>query len=253
MRKKRWIRRWFRRLIVGLTALLLTAGLGLVVWASFPQQASPAAARALESDQQVRVEYEPWLTFYPAGERAAAGLVFYPGGRVVPEAYAPQARKIAAEGYLVVIPEMPLNLAVFRPQAAQEILAAYPTVEVWAVGGHSLGGAMAARFAAANPGSVAGLALWASYPPESSDLTGSGLDVVSVYGTRDGLAAPEEVLASRDQLPPDAVFTAVAGGNHAGFGAYGAQRGDNPAEISREEQAAQVAAATVDLLERISR
>jgi dienelactone hydrolase len=245
-------RRWIRRFITAAAVLLLAVGLGLVVWASFPHQAAPAAEAALVSDQEVRVEKnEPWLTFYPAGERPAAGLVFYPGGRVVPEAYAPLARRIAAEGYLVVIPEMPLNLAVFRPGAAEDVLAAYPTVDAWAVGGHSLGGAMAAQFAAANPGRVAGLVLWASYPPESSDLSGSGLDAVSIYGTRDGLASPGEVLGARDRLPLETKFVAVEGGNHAGFGAYGTQRGDNPADIRREEQAAQVTAATVELLDRI--
>jgi dienelactone hydrolase len=245
-------RRWIRRLITAAAVLLLAAGLGLVVWASIPHQAAPAAEAALVSDSEVRVEEDqPWLTFYPTGELPTAGLVFYPGGRVVPEAYAPLARRIAAAGYLVVIPEMPLHLAVFRPGAAEDILAAYPAVDVWAVGGHSLGGAMAARFAAANPGRVAGLVLWASYPPESSDLSGSGLEVVSIYGTRDGLALPGEVLGARDRLPPDTQFVAVEGGNHAGFGAYGQQRGDNPAAISREDQAAQVSGATVELLDRI--
>ena len=245
-------RGWIRRLLAAAAVLLLAAGLGLVVWASFPHQATPAAEAALVSDQEVRVEEnQPWLTFYPVGESPAAGLVFYPGGRVVPEAYAPLARRIAAQGYLVVIPEMPLHLAVFRPGAAEDVLAAYPTVDVWAVGGHSLGGAMAARFAGANPGRVAGLVLWAAYPPESSDLSGSGLEAVSIYGTRDGLASPGEVLASRDRMPLETAFVAVEGGNHAGFGAYGPQRGDNPADISREEQAAQVTAATVELLVRI--
>ena len=46
------------------------------------------AEAALDSNAAVSVEAEPWLTFTPA-DPAATGLIFYPGGRVPAEAYAP--------------------------------------------------------------------------------------------------------------------------------------------------------------------
>ena len=73
-------------------------------------------------------------------------MIFYPGGRVDPRSYAPAARAIAAQGYLAVITPMPLNLAVFTPGRAAQVIAAYPEIHTWAIGGHSLGGAMAANF-----------------------------------------------------------------------------------------------------------
>ena len=228
--------------------LLLLALIGFVVWASTPARPMPEALAALQSDSQVQVETEGWLIFHPVGEDPAVGLILYPGGRVDPRAYAPPARAIAAEGYLVVIVPMPLNLAVFGPDRAAGVLAAFPEVERWAIGGHSLGGAMAARFAHRQPSAVQGLVLWASYPAASDDLSARELAVVSIYGTRDGLATGEKIAASRPLLPAGTRWVAIEGGNHAQFGWYGPQSGDNPATISREVQQQEVIAATLALL-----
>jgi pimeloyl-ACP methyl ester carboxylesterase len=167
---------------------------------------------------------------------------------VDPRSYAPAARTIAQEGYLVVIVPMPLNLAVFASDAAAEVIMAYPEVSHWAIGGHSLGGAMAARFAYSHPDDVQGLVLWAAYPDGSNDLSGRRLPVSSIYGTLDGLATPEKIAASHALLPMTAEWVAIEGGNHAQFGWYGPQSGDNPATISREGQQRQVVAATLELL-----
>jgi hypothetical protein len=49
-------------------------------------------------------------------------------------------------------------------------------------------------------------------------------------------------------LPADTTRVIIPGGNHAQFGWYGDQSGDNPAEISRLEQQSRVLSATVDFL-----
>ena len=72
--------------------------------------------------------------------------------------------------------------------------------------------------------------------------------MTSIYGTLDGLATTEKIAASRPQLPPTTEWVAIAGGNHAQFGWYGPQSGDNPATISREEQQRQIVEATLRLL-----
>jgi pimeloyl-ACP methyl ester carboxylesterase len=240
----RILKRWAWSLLL----LPLLAVAGFAVWAYTPAAPMPQAQAALAPGSLVQVETEPWLVFQPAGEEPVAGLVLYPGGRVDPQAYAPAARAIAAGGHLVVIVPMPFNLAVFGAGRAAEVMAAFPDVERWAVGGHSLGGSMAARFARQNPDLVDGLALWASYPAGSDDLSASGLQVLSIYGTRDGLATPDDIAASRPLLPADTRWLAIEGGNHAQFGWYGAQGGDNPATISREDQQAQIVEATMRFL-----
>ena len=245
-------RKWWWLLPL-LLLLPVVAVAGFMIWAGTGPEPMPEALAALQSDDAVQVETEPWFIFRPSADEPVNGLVLYPGGRVDPRAYAPAARAIAEEGFLVVIAPMPLNLAFFAPDRAAEIMAAFPEIEHWAVGGHSLGGAMTAQFAHQNPGAVSGLALWASYPADSSDLSGRDLGVASIYGTRDGVATADEIDASRPLLPPDTQRTAIEGGNHAQFGWYGPQPGDNEATISREEQQAQVVDATLKLLRRLDR
>jgi hypothetical protein len=178
-----------KRVLFGVLALFLLLIAAAAFWLFDSVQAMPEAEMALQADSLVQVETEPWLVFHPAGEPPTSGLIFYPGGKVDPIAYAPAARQIAERGYLVVIVPMPLNLAVFSPDQAAEVIAAFTEIEHWAIGGHSLGGAMAARFAYAHPGAVEGLVLWAAYPSGSDDLSTSGLKVVSIYGSLDGLAS----------------------------------------------------------------
>ena len=228
---KRW---WWVILIIPIILVV-----GFVIWAETPLGPMPEALAALESDGQVQVEQGKWIVFRPVGQTPAAGLIIYPGGRVDPRSYAPAARDLAEAGNLSVIAPMPLNLAVFNPGAAADVIAANPDITTWVVGGHSLGGAMAANFAHKTPALLDGLFLWAAYPAESDDLSSQQIHVISIYGTLDGLATADKIDASRPLLPADTTWVPIEGGNHAQFGWYGDQPGDNPATISREQQQAQ--------------
>ena len=240
--------KWIRRFSFALIAVLLLAVLGFTIWGSTPAAPMPEALAALQSDGQVTVKKTGWLEFKPVGKEPGTGFIFYPGARVDYRAYAPAARAIAAQGYLVVIAPMPLNLAVLAPGKAADVIAAYPAIQRWAVGGHSLGGAMAANFAKNNPGKVEGLILTASYPASSDDLSQSNLKVVSIYASLDGLATGPKIDASRALLPITTIWVKIEGGNHAQFGWYGAQAGDNPAAISRAAQQETTIQASIDLL-----
>lgn len=245
---KRILKRFFTLLAV----LALVGTVAFLGWAYTPLGPTPEAIAALQSDSQVAVGPSHWIVFWPAGEAKEAGLILYPGGRVDARAYAPMARAIAAAGYPTVIVPMPLNLAVFGVDRADDVRAAYPQIERWAIGGHSLGGAMAAAYAYRHPGAVQGLVLWASYPADNNSLADrEDLAVVSISGSLDGLATPEKVGASRPLLPAGAEFVVIQGGNHAQFGWYGPQSGDNAATISHAAQQAQIVVATVRLLETL--
>ena len=225
MRKRmRWL--W---LLLLLPILALGA---FVLWAEITPPPMAEALAALESNAEVQVTTDRWLVFSSTNH-----------------SYAPTARAIATEGYLVIIVPMPLNLAVFASDAATDVIHAYPEVSNWAIGGHSLGGAMGARFAHSHPDDVVGLVLWAAYPDSSNDLSDRVLAVSSIHGTLDGLATTEKIATSRPLLPPATEWVAIEGGNHAQFGWYGPQRGDNQATISRAEQQRQIVAATLRLLE----
>ncbi len=170
-------------------------------------------------------------------------------GRIDARAYAPFAQAISDQGYLVVIVPMPLNLAFFGINRADAVIEAFPDIDRWVVGGHSLGGPMAAEFAANNADRLAGLTLWASYPGQNNDLSELPLPVLSIYGSNDGLATQEDILESQNRLPANTEFVEIISGNHAGFGWYGGQEGDGELAISRMEQQNQVVQAVINFLE----
>jgi hypothetical protein len=218
-------------------AVLVLLVAGFYGWTRVARYAAfPEAVAVAEAAERVR----GWTVFAPEGE-PIAGFVFYPGGLVDPIAYAPWLRRLADGGVLAVLVPMPLDLAVFGIGRAAEVIAAFPQVTAWAIGGHSLGGAMASEFVKRDPDAVAGLVLLASYPAASTDLSALPIRAVSTYGTENGVTPPEGFAASMVRLPPGSELVVIDGGNHAGFGHYGPQAGDGVATIDRLEQQRQAA------------
>jgi pimeloyl-ACP methyl ester carboxylesterase len=148
----------------------------------------------------------------------------------------------------VAIVRMPLDLAVLGKGRGLAVPALVPAVGRWVIGGHSLGGAMAADLVHGRPGTFAGLVLLAAYPPGGASIAATGLPVLSIAGTRDGVVDREKLDGSRALLPPTARFVAIEGGNHAQFGDYGPQKGDGEATIGREAQLDAAAAGIVRFL-----
>ena len=174
-------------------------------------------------------------------EDPTAGLIFYPGGKVEYTAYAPLLRACAENGILCALVRMPGNLAVLDANAADGLQQEHPEVTTWYIAGHSLGGAMAANYAAAHAEDFNGLILLAAY--STKDLTGTTLRVLSVYGSEDGVMNRESYEKNRENLPVDTTEVVLDGGCHAQFGSYGAQDGDGVPTISGEEQIRQTAEA----------
>ncbi|HVP21898.1 MAG TPA: alpha/beta hydrolase [Anaerolineaceae bacterium] len=243
------MRKGLRNFLALIGLILVLFGAGFLVWGETPAQPMPEDLAALQSDAQVTVTSGQSLVFTPVTSQPTTGFIIYPDGQVGYRAYAPAAHQISAQGYLVVIMPMPLNLAIFGVNTAHDMQAAYPQIRHWAIGGHSLGGAMAATFAKTHPGAVQGLALWAAYPASSDDLSNSELHVVSIFGSQDVLATGEKIEASHQLLPVNTTWVQINGGNHGQFGWYGDQAGDNPASISRSYQQAQVVTTTLGMLE----
>ena len=237
----------FRYIFVGLIVILLLAFGGYMVWAANGLGPGAQALAALETSADVKVSGDDVLAFQPVDVQPITGFIFYPGGRVDYRSYAPALRGVAAQGYLVVLVPAPLNLMVFDINAADKVSPQFPEITHWAVGGHSLGGAMAANYLYTNPGAAEALILWASYPAENNDLTDSGLRALSIYGTLD-MAGVEKFDASRALLPADTTWVVIEGGNHSQFGDYGFQPGDNAATISAADQQAQIIEATASFL-----
>ncbi len=245
--------RFLKWLFAILGIVLVAAILWGIQWATYARPPLPAAIEALESDDQVQIIDEPWLTFTPKRNTPTTGFIFYPGGRIDPRGYAALMREIASNGYLVVVPEMPINMAVFNPNIASEIIDYYPAINHWVIGGHSVGGAMAAQYTSKHADVIDGLAIWASYPPNSADLSNLDIPVVSIYGSREVRVNDTSVGERKHLLPEDTIYIRIEGGDHHQFGSYKINPADHLATISRETQHEQIIAATLPILEAVSR
>lgn len=218
---------------------LITLGIALIallaafaIWAELLVGVADEAKSSLISDSRITVSDEGYLAFENV-EKSEYGFIFYAGGRVEAEAYAPLARAITDKGINVFLPHFPLDLAMLGGDKAETIIKDHREIKVWFIGGHSLGGVMASDFFSKND-NLEGLIFLASYP--MGDLSETPGKILSIYGSRDGLATVEKVEASKAILPDQTVYFEIKGGNHSQFGYYGFQKGDMEAEIPHDEQ-----------------
>lgn len=226
IRRKLWT--W----LITAVLVLAVAAAGANVWVEGQYPHGDAARAALVAAETVTVQQtEDSIIFIPT--EARAGFIFYPGALVPTEAYAPLLRALAEEGVLCVAVHMPLRLAVLDMSAAKGIADQYPQITCWAIGGHSLGGAMAASYAAANGEDFAALVLLAAY--STAELP-ENLAVVSIYSDQDQVMNREKYAQYRVNLPEGTQELIIPGGNHAQFGDYGQQKSDGVATITAQEQ-----------------
>lgn len=172
------------------------------------------------------------IVFEP--ENATTGFIFYPGGKVEHTAYIPLMQELSSKGILCVLVKMPFNLAVFDINAADGIQENYPEIDSWYIGGHSLGGSMAASYLEKNTADFEGLILLGSY--STADLSDTDLNVLSIYGSEDLVLNQEKYKENKINLPDNFTEVIINGGCHAYFGMYGPQDGDGTPSISNKEQ-----------------
>ncbi len=238
------IRRRLWTWLIAIVLVLAVAAAGANVWVEGQYPYCDTAFEALAATETVSVsKMTEYIAFVP--DEPVAGFIFYPGALVPTEAYAPLLRALAEEGVLCVAVKMPLRLAVLDMNAAKGIADQYPDITRWAIGGHSLGGAMAASYAAAHGEDFAALVLLAAY---STAEVPENVATVSVYGDQDQVMNREKYAQYRDNLPKGTVELIIPGGNHAQFGDYGVQKGDGWATITPEEQLAQTLQAILPVL-----
>lgn len=243
MQKKRG-RRALKVIIWGLVAVLVLGVGGIVVWSQvgvMPAEKAPLAS--VRDNSAVTVEdTEQGVVLTLADRESEVGLVFVPGAKVDPWAYAPILQSLAEDGVTVVITRPWLNLAFFDLRGLDAFTSAAPDIDEWAVGGHSLGGVRACQLAS----DADALVLFGSYC--STDLSATELPVLSISGSEDGLSTPEKIDAARDQLPADAEVVEIAGASHASFGDYGPQAGDGEPTLSSDEMHAEVSEVLIPFL-----
>lgn len=164
------------------------------------------------------------LTILSTSYQSDTAIIFYPGAKVEAEAYLPLLDQIRQTGITCILVDMPFHMAIFDSNAAEDVMTQFPEIEHWYLAGHSMGGAMASKFAAEHPDEVDGLILmgayiYGDYPDE---------DTLTIYGSLNQ--------SVEDHIDYTENIVEIEGGNHAQFGNYGLQKGDPSAEISAEEQ-----------------
>lgn len=245
-------RKSLKLFLIAVTIIFIGLLLWGMNWATYARPPLPDAIAALESDEFVQVSEEPWLTFTPTQAPPNTGFIFYPGGRIDPIGYAPLLKAIAAEGYLVVVPEMPINMAVFDANVADDIIAQHPEISHWAIGGHSIGGTMAAQYTNENREAVDGLIIWASYPADNANLSDFEKPVSLIYGSLDPRVNDDSVTPRQHLLPGNTDYVRIDGGDHHQFGTYQITPEEHHATISSDDQQAIIIQSTLDVLNAIS-
>ena len=239
---------------VAAAALALSA-VGAAGWLGFSAHrnfaaAAPEALAALQPSEDLEIRDDEWLVMQPSGASRKTGVILYPGGDCDVRGYAQIQRRLALAGYLVVAVPMPLNNALLAPNRADQVRAAYPDVDRWALIGHSLGGVMAARYATLRRRNLAGLILWDSYPMERNSLADVKFPVVHIHRANAQGFAPEQYAAQRHLFPASSRWIGVPGGAHMYFGAFvGGRFVEQPAPtIGRQKQHDIVVAETLAAL-----
>lgn len=222
--------------LMAVLAVIVAGAIGFGVYVGDYYHADDAALAAMEPTDAVAVQRleDGDIAFVPGDPRA--GIVFYPGGKVQAEAYAPLMQDLAERGFLCVIVCMPFNLAVLDANGADGVQERFPAVQRWILMGHSLGGVMAAGYLDGRAQSWDGLVLLGAY--STADLSDDGVAVLSITEDSDGVLNRQAAADNEGNLGEDAREFVIPGGNHAQFGSYGPQDGDGEASISPEEQQA---------------
>ena len=230
-RRRKWL------VAGGILLLILAILMGAFLWyVSDYYRAENVALEVMAQGSGITVQDN--LTILSPTYPTDTAIIFYPGAKVEAEAYLPLLDQIRQTGVTCILVHMPFNMAIFDADAAEEVISRFPEIQHWYVAGHSMGGAMASKFASDHPDQVHGLILMGAYIygdyPDEKTLT--------IYGSLNQ--------SVEDHIDYTENIVEIEGGNHAQFGNYGPQKGDPPAEISAEEQQAQTVTAIEAFLSR---
>lgn len=225
-----------KRLILIIILAVLIGGLGYFgYYISDYSHADNMALSALSGNGSYSVvNSADSITFTPTVNKSSKGIIFYPGAKVQPEAYSVIASKLAMNGYTTIIVKMPFNLAIFGTNKADNVINQHREISTWVIGGHSLGGVFASDYAVNHQNKIKGVIYLAAYP--NTNASNATFKALSIRGSLDGLATSNQISQNLNKFPVNTTFITIDGGNHANFGDYGVQAGDNKSTITKQEQ-----------------
>ncbi|MGE6345726.1 alpha/beta hydrolase [Bacillus mycoides] len=221
------MKKWMKIVLYSLLGILLMGSITFFVWSQFTYKPTKEALSLVDDKKD-----EDNIVF---GQKdAKVGIIFYQGAKVEAEAYSYLGEALAKDGHFVVMPKLPLNLAILGINVVDSVIEKYPEVQKWYVAGHSMGGAMISKYAFQHEDKVDGIIFLGSYPAE--DFSTKSLPMLSIYGEVDALATVEKIENNKKLMSKNATMHMIKGGNHANFGMYGEQKGDNASIITPKAQ-----------------
>lgn len=210
--------------------------ISFIIWVLYSYQSHGVSKSLLESNNKITVkDNEDYFLFEPK-QTTDKVFIFYPGAMVDPKAYVPLCRKISENSIKVYLIKMPWRLASNGYELPKKLGLLSDKSKTYILGGHSQGGKMAAEFVKENPNLIDKLILIGTTHPRDISLTDITIPILKIYGSNDGVADKKSIFRNKAKLPATAKFVEIKGANHAQFGYYGFQLGDNSAGISREQQ-----------------
>lgn len=216
------MKRWLKRISISLLILVGILVAAFMIWAQFDYNPTKEAKPYFG---------EPIGQGYQFGDNTSeTGFIFYQGAKVDPAAYSYFGHRLAQEGHYVALPKLPFNIALLDSKKGLSIIEEHPKIKQWYLIGHSLGGSAASTILEDSP-KIKGMIFLASYPIDAIDTPS-----LTVYGGRDGVLPVEDIEDSKQDVRSDAVFHLIQDGNHANFGMYGKQKGDNDSPLTPKEQ-----------------
>lgn len=222
---------WMKKSLLVFFFMLSISLLGGTIYLKMNTYSPSEAALKTAGKGKIRDE----ILFFE-GKKENPAIIFYQGALVEKESYSIWAQQVSEAGYAVYLVSTPFNLPIFRQNAAEKIIIEEQLTEV-VMGGHSLGGVISSRFVNNYPDYIIkGVFFLASYPDEKGSLTDFPGSVLSITGSLDGVLNQETYQEAHQFLPNQTVYEIFEGGNHAGFGSYGEQKGDQSAVLTNEEQ-----------------
>ncbi|HFJ9445262.1 carboxymethylenebutenolidase [Bacillus thuringiensis] len=221
------MKKWMKIVLYSLLGILLIGSISFFVWSQFSYKPTKEALSLVDDKKG-----EDYIVF---GEKdAKIGVIFYQGAKVEAEAYSYLGEALAKDGYFVVMPKLPLNLAILGINEVDSVIEKYPEVQKWYVAGHSMGGAMISKYAFQHEEKVDGIIFLGSYPAD--DFSTKSIPMLSIYGEVDALATVEKIDNNKKLMSKNTTMHMIKGGNHAHFGMYGEQKGDNASLITPKAQ-----------------
>ncbi|MBD8500966.1 alpha/beta hydrolase [Paenibacillus arenosi] len=235
------MKKWIKVSVYSILGILIVGIIIFIGWSQFTYKPTEEALSLVEHNKD-----DGNLVF--GQKESTTGIIFYQGAKVEVESYSYLGKELKNNGYFVVMPKLPLNLAVLGTNAADSIIEKYPDIQKWYVVGHSLGGSMISRYAFQNEQKVDGIIFLASYPAD--DFSTKSIPMLSIYGEVDGLATVEEIKSRENVMSKNTTMHMIKGGNHANFGMYGKQKGDNASLITPETQQDETIKVMLDWLKK---